>query len=438
MITQLPLFDIGSIPNRAKKRASKMVDKTPTVGQQTDLTNDDDVATAAKTTKKKTATKPSAGPSKPATNGSPKKVAGKKEKKKDSKKESAGDEWRGKKRLFPQNSLEDALKVPQAIKEKNGGNAWAPDEVARACGMSAKTNDFYYLTASAQSYGLSSGTRNSNEISITDFGREIVYPESADEQRKKKVEAFFNVPLFKQVFEHYKGGPLPEMQFLSSRLKKLDVAEKDYESFTELFRKNYDYLKLSPGLEELQRDNTVEGMSVTVVGQKKGTYQHHAFIILPFSEKGTNPRPKGFFSEVLNSLLTPCCNSLNFRISTANISGSDLIHHTIMKNLIEADLVIADLTDHNPNVAFELGVRIALDKPVAIIRAKGMAPFFDVDNLMRVFEYDSCLWKSTIDIDIAKLTDHIKAAWENVDNLPSYMKILTASPNALAQAQAAV
>jgi hypothetical protein len=109
-----------------------------------------------------------------------------------------------------------------------------------------------------------------------------------------------------------------------------------------------------------------------------------------------------------------------------------------MKNLIEADLVIADLTDHNPNVAFELGVRIALDKPVAIIRAKGMGPFFDVDNLMRVFEYDPCLWKTTIDADIPNLTDHIKAAWENVDKLPSYIKILTASPQAVAQAQAAI
>ena len=48
--------------------------------------------------------------------------------------------------------------------------------------------------------------------------------------------------------------------------------------------------------------------------------------------------------------------------------GSDLIHHTIINQLINADLVIADLTDHNPSVLFELGIRIALKKPVALIK----------------------------------------------------------------------
>jgi len=304
--------------------------------------------------------------------------------------------------------------------------------------MSVQRGDFFYLTASSQAYGLTEGTRNSEEIKLTPLGREIVYPESAEDQRKKKISAFFTVPLFKQVYEHYKGGSLPEMDFLSSRLIKLGVPEAQHGSFADLFKKNYDYLKLASGLEELQKETSVDGTSVTLVGQKSGTYPHHAFIIMPFGEKGDRPRSKGFFGEVLNSLLTPACNSLNFRVSTANVTGSDLIHHTIMKNLIEADLVVADLTDHNPNVAFELGVRIALDKPVCIIRANGMGPFFDVDNLMRVFEYDPCLWPTTIARDIPRLTDHIKSSWENRAKLPSYMKILTASPQAISQAAAEV
>ncbi len=362
----------------------------------------------------------------PSKGGSKKRVGASKAAKS---RQASNDDWRGKKRLFPQNTVEEALKVPIAIKEKNGGEPFSPDEIARACGMSVKNPNFFYLSASAQSYGLTIGTRTSTEISLTDLGHEIVYPESSSEQQKKKIAAFFQVILFKQVFEHYKGGSLPEMEFLSSRLKKLGVPEKDHKSFADLYKRNYDDLKLSIGLEELQKDNSIAGMSVTVIGQKSNGYKNHAFIILPFSEKGERPRPKGFFREVLNSLIIPACNSLNFRVTTANISGSDLIHHTIMKNLTEADLVIADLTDHNPNVAFELGVRIALNKPVAIIRAKGMGPFFDVDNLMRVWEYDSCLWKSTIEDDIPKLTDHVKAAWENVDNSPSYMSILTAAPS---------
>jgi len=86
---------------------------------------------------------------------------------------------------------------------------------------------------------------------------------------------------------------------------------------------------------------------------------------MPFSEKGKDtPRPAGFFDEVLNSLIKPACNAADFGVETARAHGSDMIHHTIIRQLVKADLVVADLTDHNPNVLFELGIRIALDKPI--------------------------------------------------------------------------
>jgi hypothetical protein len=33
--------------------------------------------------------------------------------------------------------------------------------------------------------------------------------------------------------------------------------------------------------------------------------------------------------------------------------------------------VLADLTEHNPNVLFELGLRMAVNKPIALVKAKG-------------------------------------------------------------------
>jgi len=160
------------------------------------------------------------------------------------------------------------------------------------------------------------------------------------------------------------------------------------------------------------------------VGSQPGQYAHEAFIIMPFSEKGKEQRPPDFFNEVLNSLIKPACNAADFGVETAHAHGSDLIHHTIIRQLIEADLVVADLTDHNPNVLFELGIRIALDKPVLLIRAKGTPVIFDVDNMMRVCEYDPRLWKTTIVTDITSMTDHVKGAWENKEKNPSYMGIL--------------
>jgi hypothetical protein len=182
----------------------------------------------------------------------------------------------------------------------------------------------------------------------------------------------------------------------------------------------------------LSDDGRQDASAVTVVGQGKGSYARSAFIIMPFSEKGFEKRPAKFFEEVLNSLIAPACNSADFGVATARSQGSDLIHHRIIKQLLEADLVIADLTDHNPNVLFELGIRLALDqKPVCLIRAKGTEPVFDVDNLMRVLDYSPELWKTTLDKDVPALTDHIKGAWENRTTNPSYMKILTGQSGSL-------
>ncbi|HEX8106363.1 MAG TPA: hypothetical protein VF516_01495 [Kofleriaceae bacterium] len=147
---------------------------------------------------------------------------------------------------------------------------------------------------------------------------------------------------------------------------------------------------------------------------------------MPFSEK--QGRPSGFFSEVLTSLLTPAGVQAGFTVETAKREGSDVIHSTIINDLIDADLVIADLTDHNQNVLFELGVRMALEKPVALIKAKGTGPIFDVDGTLRVKEYDPNLWPSTIEADIPNLSAHFLGAWENPNNSPTYMSLLRAKP----------
>ncbi|WP_395686211.1 hypothetical protein [Caenimonas koreensis] len=58
------------------------------------------------------------------------------------------------KRAFPVNSLEDARRVADAIKQYNMGNPWAPGEIATALGMGAGSSTYYYLTAASRDYGL--------------------------------------------------------------------------------------------------------------------------------------------------------------------------------------------------------------------------------------------------------------------------------------------
>jgi len=86
--------------------------------------------------------------------------------------------------------------------------------------------------------------------------------------------------------------------------------------------------------------------------------------------------------------------------------------------------VLADLTEHNPNVLFELGLRMAKELPIALLRAKGTNPIFDVDNLLRVESYNPNLWVSTIEKDLPRLTAHLQEAWSRRNSEISYLSML--------------
>lgn len=147
------------------------------------------------------------------------------------------------------------------------------------------------------------------------------------------------------------------------------------------------------------------------------------FVIMPFTERDDRHQ-SGFFDEVLINLFTPALTDAGFQVRTAKRHGSDVIQSTIVNELLEADLVLADLTEHNPNVLFELGMRMAEDEPVVLVRAKGTGAIFDVDNMLRVEEYNPSLWRTALEKDIPRLTEHIRGAWENRETIPTFMKIL--------------
>jgi hypothetical protein len=340
-------------------------------------------------------------------------------------------------RPYPRVALEEAIKVPLAIKEKNGGNPWDPSAVAEALDI-GMSNNFYYITAASRDFGLTTGTRESKQISLTDLGKEVAYAPNAETEKNAKSKAFMQVEKFKQVLDYYKGSKLPEMKYLSNTLtKEFGLAPETHAEFSDLFRRNCDYLGIGQGVslanseaekaggEENSKTPSIRD-TVTLAEPETETGLN-AFVIMPFRERDSK-HAVGFFQEVLQGLIAPAGRKAGFTVTTASRQGSDVIQSTIVNDLLDADLVIADLTEHNPNVLFELGLRMAFDKPVALIRAKGTEAIFDVDNMLRVFDYDPNLWPSTVERDMPKLEQHIKAAWDGRENANSYMKLLRRDP----------
>ena len=335
---------------------------------------------------------------------------------------------------FPRTTLEQALGIASAIKTLNGGNPWEPEEIRKALGAGSGGNAFFYLTAASRDYGLTTGTSKAEKIELTDLGRDLMYAPNPESELTLKTKAFLNVDVFKRVLEYYKGSNLPEMKYLGNTLQKeFNLAPETHEDFSRMFRENCQYLGITSGIPVQNNDDTgkqevFQSPNIVTLAEATGTSSLKAFVIMPFVERDAK-HSLGFFAEVLRSLITPSAQASGFTVRTANRQGSDLIQSTIINDLLEADLVIADLTEHNPNVMFELGVRMAEDKPVVLIKAQGTGPLFDVDNMLRVFEYNPNLWQTTIEKDLPNLRDFIKGAWENRMSENSYMKILRGSKN---------
>lgn len=110
------------------------------------------------------------------------------------------------------------------------------------------------------------------------------------------------------------------------------------------------------------------------------------FIVCPIGEEGSEIRKNS--DQLLKHILQPVCNECDFEcVRVDNLHDNDSITDTIIKYLKESDLVIADLSTHNPNAFFELGYRTALNKPAIHLKNSIDTLPFDV-SAIRTIVYD--------------------------------------------------
>ncbi|KVN46923.1 hypothetical protein WT12_15190 [Burkholderia territorii] len=82
---------------------------------------------------------------------------------------------------------------------------------------------------------------------------------------------------------------------------------------------------------------------------------------------------KTIIIEAMNTLDSP-------RFSTALVSDADdvgVIQKRIVQGVYSSDVVVCDVSGKNPNVMFELGMRLAFDKPTVIIKDDKTDYMFD-------------------------------------------------------------
>ncbi len=110
------------------------------------------------------------------------------------------------------------------------------------------------------------------------------------------------------------------------------------------------------------------------------------FIICPIGSDGSETRKR---SDVLfRHIIEPVCSNCEFtpiRVDKENTNNS--LTDEIISHITNDDLVIADLTESNPNAFYEIGYRAALNKPLIQLISKDCSIPFDV-SVIRTFSYD--------------------------------------------------
>lgn len=150
----------------------------------------------------------------------------------------------------------------------------------------------------------------------------------------------------------------------------------------------------------------------------------NCFIVCPIGSEDSPQRKRS--DIVLKHIIDSVCDALDFNVIRVDkLHDVDRIDNTIIEHLNDADLVIADMTEHNPNAFYEMGYRHALGKPLIPIMEEGTKLPFDVANLRTITYATNDLEKA----DAAKhrlretiLSFDIKEKKETPENVQSQLE----------------
>lgn len=160
------------------------------------------------------------------------------------------------------------------------------------------------------------------------------------------------------------------------------------------------------------------------------------FVIAPIGAEGSDTRWKS--DRILKHIIRTTLQG------TYDVERADDIHRPgiitvqIIQRLLEAPLVVADLSEANPNVYYELAIRHAAKKSVVHMIAEGEDAPFDVSQ-MRFIRFNI---KDPDSIERAKheLDEHVKAIanGENIQTPVQVAQIIASPPAHGSQQETAV
>jgi hypothetical protein len=132
---------------------------------------------------------------------------------------------------FPYSGLADAEQVAQVVHDH--GDSATLDQIAAALDQTVTSGAFRTKIATSRIFGAVEVRRGT--AALTPLGRRLVDPEK---QKEARVEAFLHVPLYKQIYEAYKGHQLPAAAGIENRMEQLGVSRKQTDRARQALQKS--------------------------------------------------------------------------------------------------------------------------------------------------------------------------------------------------------
>jgi hypothetical protein len=108
------------------------------------------------------------------------------------------------------------------------------------------------------------------------------------------------------------------------------------------------------------------------------------FVIAPIGDPDSDTRKRS--DQVLKHVIRPAATFCGYKAIRADeIDKPGLITSQVIQHVVTDPLVVADLTERNPNVFYELAIRHALRKPLVQIIRKGDSIPFDVAGTRTIY-----------------------------------------------------
>lgn len=110
------------------------------------------------------------------------------------------------------------------------------------------------------------------------------------------------------------------------------------------------------------------------------------FLICPLGEFESTTRNRT--DKLLKHVVGPAAERAGFTMYRADhIEEPGDVLSQVVGGIFSCGVVVADLTDHNPNVFYELGYAHALQRPTILLLQRGQKPPFDLGK-QRYIQYD--------------------------------------------------